>query len=259
MKTTKARCKDTDAWLESKPDVDTVALIYNCRTWIRWGGGDKTGAVAENEKLREAVAAADEKVKRGAMLHYWWDRAYLEAEAGRAAAADRSRAEFDALGNTPDDADSRKVLEAWLLYKRGDGAGAKAAASAVNVEKDGDLQDLYVVALGARGGRRQRRRREGARAHSQGAELSDEAAHLREMVRDATRASPSSLTSKSRRACGVDGARRSEPGRPRSAGGEDARQEVVAWRGSTARSPPMPSSASSWPSRPGSSGSGLAA
>ncbi len=144
--------KDTDEWLATKPDVDTQQLIYNCRTWIRWGGGDKTGAVAENEKLRQTVASADDKLKRGAMLHYWWDRAYLEAEAGRAADADRSRVEFDQLGNTADDADSRKVLDAYLAFTRGDGAAAKEAANAVNVEKDGDVQDLYVVALALEAG-----------------------------------------------------------------------------------------------------------
>src|ERR1700753_3897893 len=51
--------KDTDEWLPPKPEVDTEQLIYNCRTWIRWGGGDKSGAVAENEKLRQTVASAD--------------------------------------------------------------------------------------------------------------------------------------------------------------------------------------------------------
>lgn len=144
--------RDTDKWLDTGPDVDTRSLIYNCRTWIRWGGGDKPGAMAENEKLREVVDGADEKIKRGAMLHYWWDRAYLEAEAGRAADADRSRAEFDRLGNTPDDADSRKVLEAYLLLARGDAAGAKAAASVVDLVKDPDLQDAYVVALALEAG-----------------------------------------------------------------------------------------------------------
>ena len=143
---------DTDAWLETGPDVDTKALIYNCRTWIRWGGGDKAGAVAENEKLREVVADAGEQIKRGAMLHYWWDRAYLEAEAARLADAQQSRAEFDKLGNTPDDADSRKVLEAWLAARRGDGAAAKAAAGAVNLAKDGDVQDLDVVAVALEAG-----------------------------------------------------------------------------------------------------------
>ncbi|MGZ3425403.1 MAG: hypothetical protein ACXVCV_02085 [Polyangia bacterium] len=144
--------KGTDEWLATNPDVDTLALIYNCRTWIRWGGGDKKGGYDENEKLREVVANAEPKVQRGAMLHYWWDRSYLAAEAGRTAEANEARAEFDKLGNRPDDKDSRKVLEAWLAFRRGDGAAARTAASVVDLVKDGDLQDLYVVALALEAG-----------------------------------------------------------------------------------------------------------
>ncbi len=138
--------RGTDEWLATKPDVGTRALIYNCRTWIRWGGGDKKGAFDENEQLPPTVAAADAETTRGALLHYWWDRGYLLAEAGRQSEAEAARAEFDRLGNTPDDRDSREVLEAWLRVLAGDGAGARAAASEVDVAKDGDLQDLYVVA-----------------------------------------------------------------------------------------------------------------
>jgi hypothetical protein len=138
--------RDTDAWLAEKPDAGTVGLIYNCRTWIRWGAGDKKGAAAENEKLRETAAAADDKVKHGQMLHYWWDRAYLEAEAGKLDDAARSRDEFFAIATAPDDADSKHVLDAWLAFRRGDGEKARADASAVDPAKDGDLQDLYVLA-----------------------------------------------------------------------------------------------------------------
>lgn len=138
--------KGTDEWSATKPDVETQALIYNCRTWIRWGGGDKKGGYDENEKLREIVAGADPKVQRGAMLHYWWDRSYLAAEAGRNGEADEARVEFDKLGNRPDDKDSRKVLDAWLAVTRSDGAAARAAAKEVDLVKDGDLQDAYVVA-----------------------------------------------------------------------------------------------------------------
>jgi hypothetical protein len=179
--------KGTDEWLATKPDVDTLALIYNCRTWIRWGGGDKKGGYDENEKLREVVANAEPKVQRGAMLHYWWDRSYLAAEAGRTAEADEARAEFDKLGNQPDDADSRKVLAAWLAVTRGDGKAARAAASAVDLVKDGDLQDLYVVALALEAGG------DGAGAEKvramirKGPRYPMKPLILREMVRDANR------------------------------------------------------------------------
>lgn len=137
--------RGTDEWLATRPDAEKLELIYNCRTWIRWAGGDNKGALAENQKLRQAVAGAEPKLQRGALLHYWRDRSYLEAEAGRADDADKSRAEFERIANTPDDGDSKKVLEAWLLLRRGDAAGARAAASAVDPEKDPDLQDMYVV------------------------------------------------------------------------------------------------------------------
>ncbi|MCA1663748.1 MAG: hypothetical protein LC659_05695 [Myxococcales bacterium] len=138
--------RETDTWLASRPDVETVARIYNCRTWIRWAAGDKKAAAAENEKVRETVAGADEKVKHGMMLHYLWDRAYLEAEAGKLDDAARSRDEFFALASAPDDADSKHVLDAWLAFRRGEAEKARAEASAVDPAKDGDLQDLYVLA-----------------------------------------------------------------------------------------------------------------
>jgi hypothetical protein len=144
--------RETDTWLASRPDVEMVARIYNCRTWIRWAAGDKQAAAAENEKVRETVAAADDKVKHGMMLHYLWDRAYLEAEAGRLEDAERTRAEFERSATAPDDADSKNVLAAWLAFRRGEGEKARAAASAVDPAKDGDLQDLYVLACALEAG-----------------------------------------------------------------------------------------------------------
>ncbi|HEY2746425.1 MAG TPA: hypothetical protein VGL86_17460 [Polyangia bacterium] len=144
--------RDTDEWLAQTTDLDTRKLIYNCRTWIRWGAGDKKGAAAENEKLRETVAGADEKVKHGGMQHYWWDRSYLEAEAGRLDDAAGSQAEFERISNDPDDADSKHVLAAWLAFRRGEGEKARAEASAVDPAKDGDLQDLYVLACALESG-----------------------------------------------------------------------------------------------------------
>jgi len=147
-----AALRETDVWLASRPDVETVASIYNCRTWIRWAAGDKKAAAAENEKVRETVASADEKVKHGMMLHYLWDRAYLEAEAGRFDEAERTRDQFFAAATAPDDADSKHVLDAWLAFRRGDGDKARAEANAVDPAKDGDLQDLYVLACALESG-----------------------------------------------------------------------------------------------------------
>jgi len=141
--------RDTDAWLATNPDDDTKELIYNCRTWIRWGAGDKAGALAENEKVRQV---AERDPKRGRLRNYWWDRAYLEAEAGRLDDAEKSRAQFFAIATKPDDADSKHVLEAWLAFRRGDGDKARVEASAVDPAKDDDLQDLYVLACALESG-----------------------------------------------------------------------------------------------------------
>ena len=128
------------------------------------------------------------KIQRGAMLHYWWDRSYLAAEAGRTAEADEARAEFDKLGNQPDDADSRKVLDAWLAFTRGDGAAARAAASAVNLVKDSDLQDLYVVALALEAGGDATGAEKVRAQIRKGPRYPMKPLILQQMVRDATRA-----------------------------------------------------------------------
>ena len=159
----------TDDWLAHHKEAWEPAFIVNCRTWIRWTAGDKAGALDENEKVR-VIAAQDEKSREGHMLHYWWDRAYLLAEAGRRAEADAARAEFERLANKPDDQDSRKTLEAWLLVTRGDGAGALAAAQAVDTQRDRDLQDLYVL----------------SRAFDAGGDSAG-AARLRELIRNGRR------------------------------------------------------------------------
>ena len=143
--------RDTDEWLAEKPDPDIERLIYNCRTWIRWGSGDKQGALAENEKIRALVTRLGDKDPRH-LLHYWWDRSYLEAEAGRLDEADQARDQFFAIATKPDDADSKNVLDAWLAFRRGDGEKARAAAERVDPDKDDDLQDLYVLACALQSG-----------------------------------------------------------------------------------------------------------
>lgn len=141
---TAAALAGADDWLAHHQAAWEPGLIINCRTWIRWMAGDKKGALEENERLR-LLSEQDEKSKHGHLQHYWWDRAYLLAEAGRHAEADAARAEFERLATKPDDADSRNTLTAWLLVMRGDGAGALAAARAVDTKRDDDLQDLYVL------------------------------------------------------------------------------------------------------------------
>jgi hypothetical protein len=184
-----AALASTDDWLAHYKESWERGGIVSCRTWILWTSGDKEGALDENEQLR-ILADGDEKLKHEYLLHYWWDRAYLLAEAGRQTEADAARVEFERLGNTPDDADSRKTLEAWLLVMRGDGAGALAAARAVDTKRDGDIQDLYVLSRAfeaggdAAGAERIRALIRGGKRYPMKAMI------LREMKRDAERASP---------------------------------------------------------------------
>lgn len=135
---------ETDDWLAHHNESWEPGAIANCRTWIRWMAGDKKGAFAENERLY-AVAKDDPKNGPGHLKHYYWDKAYLLAEAGRLDEADAARVEFERRADKPDDADSRNTLQAWLFTMRGDGAQARAAAEKVDTQRDNDLQDLYVL------------------------------------------------------------------------------------------------------------------
>ncbi len=181
----------TDDWLAHHKQAWEPGLIINCRTWIRWTAGDKKGALEENERLR-LVADEDEKSKHDHLLHYWWDRAYLLAEAGRQAEADAARAEFERLATSPDDEDSRKTLEAWLLAMRGDGAGAAAAARAVDTTRDTDVQDLYVLSRAFAAGGDEASAERIRTLIRNGKRYPMKPVILREMQRDAQRASSSS-------------------------------------------------------------------
>jgi hypothetical protein len=125
-----------------------AAWAHNALTWVRWGAGDGAGALAENEAVATIITRADvgPEVKRGVLLHYWWDKAYLLAEQHHDRQADQARAEYQRLARQPDEHDGLAVLAAWFAVVRGDGKAARAAAVTVDVTKDDDLQDLYVIA-----------------------------------------------------------------------------------------------------------------
>jgi hypothetical protein len=124
------------------------AWLHNALVWVHWATGDQAGALAENEEvstvIRKSSLPADEK--RGVLLHYYWDKAYLLVEEHKDAEADAARAEFVAAAHEPDDHDGLQVLAAFFAIERGDAAGARAAAATVDAGKDDDLQDLYVLA-----------------------------------------------------------------------------------------------------------------
>lgn len=122
--------------------------IHNELTWLYWAQRDLAGALAETMQgaaaLDRSTQSADEV--ESMRLHALWDRAYLLLDMNDAH-ADEARADYDALARGRHDHDGMAVLEAFFLTKRKHGAEAAAAAKRVDVEKDEDLQDLYVIAL----------------------------------------------------------------------------------------------------------------
>jgi hypothetical protein len=133
------------------------AWVRNATTWLRWAQSDLDGALRENEAVRQIVEAAplSDEDKRGILLHYWWDRAYLlldvaatkPNDAAAAQAADEARRRYEALAQEPDENDGLAVLAAYFAVRRGDARAARAAALAVDPAQDGDIQDLYILWL----------------------------------------------------------------------------------------------------------------
>jgi hypothetical protein len=139
---------------EAKPhhDDDLEFWLHNELTWIAWARGESATA---NDEVDAAGAALDQsslppdKV-RSLRLHELWDRAYLLMEKARVtasiASAEQARARYEELAKVAGDHDGMAVLEAFFATQKGDGKGALAASRRVDVEKDSDLQDLYVIA-----------------------------------------------------------------------------------------------------------------
>lgn len=79
-------------------------------------------------------------------LHALWDRAYLRLELGDAT-ADRAFTAYETLAKARSDKDGLAVLTAFFAARRHEPKEAADAAKLVDVAKDSDLQDLYVIAL----------------------------------------------------------------------------------------------------------------
>jgi hypothetical protein len=140
------------------PEADTEFWLHNELTWVRWQQGDLVRALAE---VDEAGVALDHgtlpPAKRTALrLHELWDRAYVLLETAMLApepqrgkglvAAKAAKLAYDTLAVANHDADGMAVLEAFFLLHDGKGKEAAVAARKVDVERDEDLQDLYVIA-----------------------------------------------------------------------------------------------------------------
>jgi hypothetical protein len=143
------------------PEVDTEFWLHNELTWVRWQQGDLPRALAEVDAAGVTIDHGTlPDAKRTALrLHEYWDRAYLLLEAAMATpimpiakhaeamqAAQTAKAAYDTLATANNDGDGMAVLEAFFLLNTGGGKEAAAAARRVDVDKDEDLQDLYVIA-----------------------------------------------------------------------------------------------------------------
>jgi ATP/maltotriose-dependent transcriptional regulator MalT len=122
--------------------------IHNEQTWLVWARGDLAGALGETMQGAAALdkSTQDKDAVESMRLHALWDRAYLLLDLNDPR-ADAARADYEALAKPRNDHDGMAVLEAFFMAKRNKGPEAIAAAKRVDVEKDDDLQDLYVIAL----------------------------------------------------------------------------------------------------------------
>jgi ATP/maltotriose-dependent transcriptional regulator MalT len=123
-----------ERWLalahESGTPVNLVA-VHETILWIRWAEHDAAGAMAESDAVGQAARRCDGEARRMALMHHWWCRAWLEAEAGRADEAAAAYAALERVSTQPGGRTSLPVLAAWLALARGDVAGAMAAMRAV--------------------------------------------------------------------------------------------------------------------------------
>ena len=132
------------------------AWVHNALTWLAWAEGDLARALLENELVKRTIVepSVPADTQRELLLHYWWDRAYLlldveqhQSAGGASRAAEDARAEYQRLARLPAEHDGLAVLAAYFAARRGQGAVAREAAQTVDASQDGDLQDLYVLAL----------------------------------------------------------------------------------------------------------------
>jgi hypothetical protein len=139
------------------PEVDTEFWLHNELTWVRWQQGDLDKALTEVDASGVALdhGTLSQAKSTALRLHTLWDRAYILLEVAMQAppsrraklvlVANKAKADYDVLATANNDADGMAVLEAFFLTNAGRGKEAAEAARRVDVDKDEDLQDLYVI------------------------------------------------------------------------------------------------------------------
>ena len=134
---------------------------------LRTADGDILGALVECEEMVKAGSLGTWKPSGGermtlVRLKEHWHRAYLlrmfaqtlkgSAREAMVAYAEAARRDYVALANPLDDLrDSIAVLDAYFAFCDGVPARMREAASRVNVAKDDDVEDLYLVQLALEG------------------------------------------------------------------------------------------------------------
>jgi hypothetical protein len=143
---------------KTHPEDDLEFWLHNELTWIHWAEGDLTAALAEVEEARAAVdhSVLAEDKKNKLRLHEKWDRSYLllelamtgkpEAKEKALTAAKAAKADYDALAMKENDKDGAAVLATFFAERQGQGKQAATLGKKVDLEKDSDVQDLYVLA-----------------------------------------------------------------------------------------------------------------
>lgn len=134
------------------PSAKAEGWVQNGLTWLYWGAGDFDAALDANRRVEVAASSLEGDDKRELLLHYWWDRAALLVERAMVdpslqKGAKEARAAYRRLAHLPDEHDGLAVLDAYFAYCAHKGAAARRAAETVDVTKDDDVQDLYIIAL----------------------------------------------------------------------------------------------------------------
>jgi hypothetical protein len=147
--------------LAKHPELPDEFSAHNAMMMIREAQGDPASALAENDQATLCAARGSWEPEGRDTLAFQkdrWHRAYLtrmlaESRAGAAkdALVQYARAALDDY-RTQGFADSIAVLEAYFAALDHRPADALAAARRVDLEKDDDVEDLYLVVVGLESG-----------------------------------------------------------------------------------------------------------
>lgn len=146
---------------QQRPTEPSAFWLHNTLMMIRQAQGDVPSALVECEEMTRAgrsgrwgKAAEREQL---VTLKELWHRAYLlrmlaeqQREPRRATTlryAEAAREAYRKAAPQPDYRDAVAVLDGYFAALAGDRTAALAAAQRVDIEENGDLEDLYLAAV----------------------------------------------------------------------------------------------------------------